>query len=89
MLQKIKQQFLDNIVLLTILTTSITVFKTSEVKVQVAELNELNDLHTKIIKLESTCVELGHTQEELDALRLEFVKYLSGHPVKLPTSKNK
>jgi hypothetical protein len=83
-LQKIKQQLLDNIVLLIILTAgTVGSFKTVQVKVRVADLAELQ---TKVAQLENTRTELAHMQEELDDMRLELAKHLIGHPSK-PISK--
>jgi hypothetical protein len=84
-LQKIKQQFLDNIVLMIILTTgAIGSFKTVQVKVRVADLVELQ---AKVAQLESTYMELARIQDELDDLRLEVAKHLVGHPSKISNKK--
>jgi hypothetical protein len=83
-LQKIKQQLLDNIVLLTILAAgTVGSFKTVQVKVRVADLAELQ---AKVTSLENTCIELAHIQEDLDDLRLEVAKHLVGHASR-PASK--
>ena len=80
MLQKIKQQLIDNIVLLVIVTAgSIGSFKSVQVNVRV---KELIDMQQRVIQLENSCIELSRTQDELDDLRLELAKHLSGQPTK-------
>lgn len=79
-LQKIKQQFLDHAVLLLILTAaSVGSFKNSQIKIQ---LTDLVELQLKVSQLENTCTELMRVQEELDALRLDFGRYLARHSAK-------
>jgi|LauGreDrversion4_2_1035121.scaffolds.fasta_scaffold00425_4 hypothetical protein len=80
MLQKIKQQLIDNIVLLVIVTAgSIGSFKSVQVNIRV---KELIDMQQRIIQLENTCIELSRTQDDLDDLRLELAKHLSGQTTK-------
>jgi len=80
MLEKLKQQLLDHLVLLIILTaTTLGTLRSIQVNVQVKELVEMQ---AKITQLENTCVELARIQEELDDLRLEFVKHVASGPIK-------
>jgi hypothetical protein len=80
MLQKIKQQLADNMVLLVIVAAgSISSFKSVQVNVCV---KELTDMQQRIIQLENTCIELTRTQDDLDDLRLELAKHLSEQPAK-------
>jgi outer membrane murein-binding lipoprotein Lpp len=76
-LQKIKQQFLDNVVLIVVLAAgAVGSFKTVQVKVRVSDLAELQ---TKVAQLENNGMEMARMQDELDDLRLEMAKHLLGH----------
>jgi len=80
MLQKVKQQILDNIVLIIVLTAgAIGSFKSVQVNVR---LKDLTELQTRLTQLENTCTELMHVQDDLEDLRIELGKHLAGHPSK-------
>lgn len=79
MLQKIKQQLIDNVVLLTIVIASLIGSRPSQVNVCV---KELVDMQQKISNIEAAYANLIETQNDLDDLRLELAKHLSGQPIK-------
>ena len=80
MLQKIKQQFLDNAVLLTFLAfAAISTSKGTQVKV---ELNDLSELRVKIAELDARCLEMERMREDMDDLRYAFAKAVTSRTVK-------
>ena len=84
-LQKLKQQILDNAVLIVVLTAgAIGSFKTVHVKVRVSDLAELQ---TKVTQLENNCMEMARMQDDLDDLRLEMAKHFVSHPSKAVNKK--
>jgi archaellum biogenesis protein FlaJ (TadC family) len=80
MLQKIKQQFLDNAVLLTFLAfAAISTSRSTQVKV---ELNDLSELRVKIAELDARCLEMERMREDMDDLRYAFAKAVTSRTVK-------
>lgn len=74
-LQKIKQQLLDNCVLVILLIfAAMGSYRSTHVRV---ELNDATELREKIIELESRCVELERMREDMDDLRFAFAKAIT------------
>jgi Tfp pilus assembly protein PilN len=79
--QKLKQQVLDNLVLLILLAfAACGTFKSTQVKV---ELGNLAELQTRIADLETRCTDIERMREDMDDLRYAFAKAVTARPARV------
>lgn len=75
MFQKIKQQLQDNLILTVLLVfAAFGSYRSTQVKV---ELNDMTELHKRLVELEEKCAEMDRMREEMDDLRFAFAKAVS------------
>lgn len=82
-LQKLKQQVLDNLVLLILLACAACgSFKSAQVKV---ELENLPELQARIADLEARCTDIERMRDDMDDLRYAFAKAVTARPARVVT----